>query len=293
MRTLASYLRIIVFALVAYYVLDWIGNSHDQAIFEDYPWVWYAYGFLVLFFIAGEVFLAAIHQVLYQNLSEEAKIAYQKNKEQNQSRWLRWFKKVYKNLTQAKPVEEEKDIVFDHEYDGIRELDNKLPPWWIYGFYLTMIFAAVYLVRFSVMKDYTQEEEYEMQEMQAQMAIAEWKKTAKDLIDSETVEELTEAADLDAGKEIFLTQCAVCHKADGGGSIGPNLTDAHWIFGGDIKSVFNVVAEGGRDGKGMIAWKGTLKPLEMAQVSSYILTLQGSNPPEAKAPEGSLWNAEE
>jgi cytochrome c oxidase cbb3-type subunit 3 len=123
----------------------------------------------------------------------------------------------------------------------------------------------------------------------AQAEIAAYKKTAKGLVDVNTVEILTDASDLSAGKNLFETSCVVCHMADGGGGIGPNLTDGNWILGGGIKNVFNTIAEGGRDGKGMIAWKQTLKPEQMAQVASYVLKFGGTTPANPKAPEGEIW----
>ena len=123
----------------------------------------------------------------------------------------------------------------------------------------------------------------------AKIAIEEYKKTAKDLVDANTVELLTDASDLSAGEKIYTANCVACHMADGGGGIGPNLTDENWILGGGIKNVFSTVSEGGRDGKGMIAWKQTLKPAEIAQVASYVLTMQGTTPANPKAPEGDIW----
>ncbi|NNK71261.1 MAG: c-type cytochrome, partial [Flavobacteriaceae bacterium] len=120
-------------------------------------------------------------------------------------------------------------------------------------------------------------------------AIEEYKKTAKDLVDINTVEVLTEASDLSSGKRIFETNCVACHMSDGGGGIGPNLTDENWILGGGIKNVFKTVSEGGRDGKGMIAWKMSLKPLEIAQVSSYVLQFEDTTPANPKAAEGDIW----
>ena len=83
-----------------------------------------------------------------------------------------------------------------------------------------------------------------------------------------------------------------CHRPDAGGAIGPNLTDDHWILGGGIKNVFNTIMEGGRDGKGMVSWKATIKPSDIQKVASYVLSLQGSNPKDAKAPEGDVWTEE-
>jgi cytochrome c oxidase cbb3-type subunit 3 len=125
---------------------------------------------------------------------------------------------------------------------------------------------------------------------QAKIDVAEYMKTAPDLMDEKTVVLLTDDASLAAGKEIFAMNCAACHRADAGGQIGPNLTDDHWILGGGIKNVFHTITNGGRDGKGMVSWKTNgMKPKEIQKVASYILSLQGSNPKDPKAPEGEVW----
>ena len=189
----------------------------------------------------------------------------------------------------TKPMEAESEIILDHDYDGIRELDNNLPPWWVYLFYASIVFGVVYLLRFHVFNDYNQTMEYEQEVAAAQLEIEEYKKTAKGLVDANTVELLTDASDLSAGKGIFEGNCVACHMADGGGGIGPNLTDQNWILGGGIKNVFHTISEGGRDGKGMIAWKQNLKPAEIAQVASYVLSFQGTTAANPKAPEGDIW----
>ena len=108
------------------------------------------------------------------------------------------------------------------------------------------------------------------------------------MIDADSVTELTDAASLQEGKNIFQANCIMCHAPDGGGGIGPNLTDDHWILGGDIKNVFHTISEGGREGKGMVAWKATLTAKQRQQVASYVLSLQGSSPASPKAPEGDI-----
>jgi cytochrome c oxidase cbb3-type subunit 3 len=123
----------------------------------------------------------------------------------------------------------------------------------------------------------------------AKIAVAEWKKTAPDQMTEDKVTLLTDAADLAKGKEIFTANCIPCHRADAGGQIGPNLTDEYWILGGGIKNVFHTITNGGRDGKGMIAWNQTLKPTQIQEVASYVLSLQGSNPKDPKAPDGEIW----
>ncbi|HBK84005.1 MAG TPA: cytochrome C oxidase subunit III, partial [Flavobacterium sp.] len=154
-----------------------------------------------------------------------------------------------------------------------------------YLFYTCIVFAAVYLVRFHIYDDYTQKEEFDKEMAQAEVDIKEYLKTAPDLMDKESVTLLTDATSLSEGKTIFTTNCVACHRADGGGAIGPNLTDEYWILGGGIKNVFNTLMEGGRSGKGMISWKDQLKPTEMQKVASYVLSLQGTNPKDAKPTE--------
>mgnify|MGYP000259416812 FL=1 len=203
-----------------------------------------------------------------------------------------WLKGILKSWTKAKAIEEEQEIILDHNYDGIKELDNSLPPWWVYMFYGTILFAVVYLIRFEVMDGDTPEMEYQKAVAEARAEINKYKASSPDVFDASKLELLTDVKDLKRGKAIFNLNCASCHLADGGGSIGPNLTDKHWILGGGIKNVFNTVSKGGRDGKGMIAWNKTLKEEDIAKVSSYVISLQGTTPAKGKAPEGEIWEEE-
>lgn len=272
----------LIFGLMEYFI-----DSGDKPAIIEYPITQFFLLMVLLILIGIELMLQSIENVMFQTLSEEAKERYLSAKAK---RWeWKWGKKIYQRSLGSKPIEAEGEIILDHNYDGIRELDNKLPPWWVWMFYATIVFGVIYLARFHVFGDYTQDEEYVTEVALAEAEIEEYKKTAKDLVDVNTVELLTDASDLSAGKAIFETNCVACHMADGGGGIGPNLTDEHWILGGGIKNVFNTVSEGGRDGKGMVAWKNVLKPAEMAQVSSYLLTFQGTTPANPKAPEGDIW----
>lgn len=281
--------RFLVFSFLSYLFISYFGSTDEVWVFEQYPVLWVFLGFIVLAYTAVELSNLALSAILYKTLTKEEKIKYDAKEELRKSKQFKWFKETYKKMLGSKPIEQEQEIILDHNYDGIRELDNKLPPWWVYGFYATIIFAVVYMVRYHIFGGMDQAEEYEMAVAEARIAIEEYKKTAKDLVDFNTVELLTDASDLSAGKTIFTGNCVACHKASGGGGIGPNLTDDYWLLGGGIKNVFKTISEGGRAGKGMISWKSELKPSEMAQVASYILSLHGTNPADAKAPEGEIW----
>ncbi|NRS88267.1 cytochrome c oxidase cbb3-type subunit 3 [Flavobacterium sp. 7E] len=287
-KLIPAYVRVPVIFFLVLGAMEFFIDSGDRAAFLKYPMVAL---FLVIFLfllIAIEITVKAIDNITYQMLTAEQKeelevantVSYKESE---------WFKNLMQKLTKTEPIENELDILLDHDYDGIKELDNNLPPWWVYLFYASIVFGVVYFVHFEMMGGDNQEMELKKELAQAKIDVAEYMKTAPDLMDEKTVTLLTEPADLAEGKTIFTTNCAACHRADAGGQIGPNLTDDHWILGGGIKNLFHTVTNGGRDGKGMIAWKGTLKPKEIQKVASYILSLKGSNPVDPKAPDGEVW----
>lgn len=205
-----------------------------------------------------------------------------------------FYKNILKKLTRSNNIEQEADVMLEHNYDGIRELDNVLPPWWVYLFYGTIVFAAIYLVRFHIAGDYNQDQEFQTEMKEAKVAVDAYMKTAPDMMSKDKVTLLTDAPSIAAGKTIFQTNCIACHRADAGGQIGPNLTDEFWINGGGIKNVFNTIMEGGRDGKGMVSWKATIKPSDIQKVASYVLSLQGSKPanPKPTEQEAKEWKEE-
>ncbi len=283
-----SYIRVPVVFFAIAGLIEYFVDSGDQPAFMEQPLILLFLLLVLLFLIAIEGIVSTLDNILYQSLDEEGKARYDAKRTAPSKLGL-WINNTYKKLLDSKPVESEGEIILDHNYDGIKELDNNLPPWWLYGFYATIIFAFVYMLRYHVFNADDQFAEYDIEYAEANKAIEEYKKTAKNLVDVNTVEVLTETADLNAGKKIFETNCVACHMADGGGGIGPNLTDKHWILGGGIKNVFNTISEGGRDGKGMVAWKANLKPIEMAQVASYVLQFQGTTPANPKEAEGDIW----
>lgn len=283
-----SYLRVIGFMILAFFLLEFIVDSGEEWAIVKYPIIWAVLGVVFFFAIAFEIVAAALQRVLYTGLDDDAKKRYA-TLEENQ---FGWIKKKYKEMLDSKPLEKEQEIVLDHNYDGIRELDNNLPPWWKYLFYATIVFAGVYLVYYEIFDGPNQIDELETEIAQAKIDIAKYKENNKDLIDASTVEFLDSPSDLAAGKAIYTDNCVACHKDSGGGGIGPNLTDDYWILGGGIKNIYNTISEGGRAGKGMIAWKTDLKPSEIAQVSSYVMTLHGTNPADGKEAEGEIWKDE-
>jgi cytochrome c oxidase cbb3-type subunit 3 len=192
----------------------------------------------------------------------------------------------WNRLNRFKPVEHEADIDLGHDYDGIRELDNRLPPWWLYGFYLSIIIAGIYLWRFHVSHSGpSSQQEYETSVARAEEKTKEYLKQRGESVDENTVSLLTSADDIAEGKKIFNTACASCHKANGAGDVGPNLTDDYWMHGGDIKSVFKTIRYGIN---AMPQWQNSYSNKQIAQVSSFIKTLQGTKPENPKPPQGEL-----
>ncbi|MEL5993809.1 cbb3-type cytochrome c oxidase N-terminal domain-containing protein [Hymenobacter segetis] len=178
---------------------------------------------------------------------------------------------------------EVRDELLDHNYDGIHEFDNDLPPWWKYGFYATIVFAISYVTYYHVLKTgQLQGAEYAAEMQQAALLIAA---TPDDPNQLTTYQPLLVPAELSSGKSIFATNCAPCHGASGEGKVGPNLTDEFWLHGGEVNHVYKTI-KFGVNGKGMVAWKGKLSGKQILQVASYVLSLQGTKPANAKPPQG-------
>lgn len=202
--------------------------------------------------------------------------------------WINW-KWLDKQLTDAVPLEREADVMTDHEYDGIRELDNNLPPWWVYGFYFTIIFGFFYLLNYHVFRTSPlPAQEYQEQLAEAELQKKEHLKEVAANVDETNVTLLTDAGMLSSGKEIYNGNCAACHGQAGEGGVGPNLTDKFWLHGGGISNVFKTIKYG-VPAKGMIAWQSQLKPEAIQKVASYVLSLQGTNPANAKEAQGPEW----
>lgn len=201
------------------------------------------------------------------------------------------LKKTISWLTRSIPLEKEEDIMFHHDFDGIKELDNRIPPWFSFLFYGTIIFSITYMIVFHVIGDgNVQQNEYNKEVQQASFE-KEMLIRSGAFINEETVTFNNDAATIAEGKDIFLKNCATCHANDGGGGVGPNLTDDYWIHGGGIKNIFKTIKYG-VPAKGMISWQSQLDPSKIRAVASYVITLHGTKPASPKEPQGTFWKDE-
>lgn len=203
-----------------------------------------------------------------------------------ESKWT--YAAIMRRMTKAIPLDREAEVATDHNYDGIIELDNSLPPWWVYMFYGTIIFAITYMIYFTYFDGPTQQMEYDTEVAQAIQKKNEFLKKTAALVDETSVLILTDATALAKGKSGYITKCAACHGMNGEGLVGPNLTDDYWIHGGGIKDIFKTIKYGWPE-KGMISWESQITPMEMQQISSFIITIKGTNPANPKAPQGIIY----
>ncbi|MDB5274560.1 MAG: cytC [Chitinophagaceae bacterium] len=203
------------------------------------------------------------------------------------------FAGLIQKLSDAVPIEEEHSILTDHDYDGIRELDNNLPLWWKYMFYLTIVCAGcyIYYYHFSGVGK-LQIAEYQEEVATSEKEVEAYMKLAANSVDENNVKRLIDAKKIESGKTLFLQNCAACHGKGGEGGVGPNLTDEYWLHGGGVKNVFKTIKYGVPE-KGMISWKTQLSPANIQEVTSYILTLKGAHPANPKAPQGDPYEEED
>ena len=252
----------------------------------------------IIFIIAGLVIIGAVLALVYLNnmilqtqkirllqehgieVLEEVKLL---------DKTSAWEKFIQMAGARA-PLEKEKDILLNHNYDGIRELDNVLPPWWVAMFYISIIFGVFYLGYYHFSDNgISSAQEYEIAMEHAEKEVKAYLAKQADAVDETNVVLLTEDADLSIGESIFKNKCLVCHGQYGeGNTVGPNLTDKYWLNGGGIKNVFTTIKYGVPQ-KGMISWKSQIRASDMQKVASYILSLQGTDPPNAREPQGDLW----
>ena len=183
------------------------------------------------------------------------------------------FNRWYKNWTRVVPQEKEHEIMFDHQYDGIRELDNSLPPWWVAMFYVTIIFAGAYMVYYHFTDmGVSSQEAYNIEIKEANAEVKAYLATQANKVDENTAIALMDEASLSAAKSLYGVHCVACHGTMGEGGVGPNFTDNYWIHGGDIKSIFKTIKYGVPE-KGMISWQAQFNQSDMQKLACTHLSL--------------------
>jgi len=202
---------------------------------------------------------------------------------------LQTWKRLWDRFNRFRPVAQEADLDLGHDYDGIRELDNRLPPWWLYGFYITILVGVVYLYRYHVSHSAPLSgEELRIAMQDAEVQKTAYLKKAANNIDENNVTLITDASALTDGKEIFQKNCSPCHGKSAEGVVGPNLTDDYWLHGGSVKDIFKTIKYGWPE-KGMKSWKDDLSPSQIARLASFIKSTHGSHPPNGKEKQGDLY----
>jgi len=234
-------------------------------------------GSIIKIMVAFIAFLVAIIMWLILVYSEKGETAEESG-----------LKKLMHVLNQRPSMNDEQKLLLDHDFDGIKELNNKIPPWFMAIFYGTIIWATIYMVDYHVLgSGNVQEDEYAAEVKKAEMQQEILNKSGA-LINEDNVTKLDDAASLAEGKEIFKKNCVACHGQEGQGLVGPNFTDDYWIHGNTIKDLFKTIKYG-VPAKGMLSWQAQLNPTQIQEVASYILTLRGTNPPNPKEPQGKLY----
>lgn len=227
--------------------------------------------------------LAFLGRRMYRALIGEAAV---KASTETTSSIAAWWKRMdEKFMTRAVPIEQEADVLLDHDYDGIKELDNALPPWWKYGFYITIVVAVIYIFNFHVFEYGKNPEQEYLAEMEAGKKMEEaYKAKTKNLVDENNVV-MADAAGIADGEKTFKQTCVACHGPNGEGGIGPNLTDEYWLHGATMNDIYKTIKLGYPE-KGMQSWESMFTPVQIKDLASYVKSLKGTNPANAKAPQG-------
>lgn len=252
-----------------------------------HPIAFYALSTVIGIEIAVILFLALMVNRSFKDLSGEVE---QASSEKIKSFSIKqiWDAIDKKWLTKAVPIEKEADLLLDHDYDGIRELDNALPPWWKYGFYVTLVIAVFYMMNFHFGGPGKNPEQEYAAEIEAGKKDEElYKLKTKDLVDENNVA-IADANGIEAGKLLYTQSCVACHGSKGEGGIGPNLTDDYWIHGGNMNSIYHTIKIGYPE-KGMQSWQSMYSPVQIKNLASFVKSIKGTKPANPKAPQGDLF----
>lgn len=193
---------------------------------------------------------------------------------------------IWQKLAGLRPMKYEQTMMMEHTYDGILEINNPIPAWFMTLFYGSIIISILYMFVYHGVGDgQIMTTEYKEQLAEGESIKQAHMKKYASSINENNVTLLKDENSIKEGQKIFTQNCVACHAADGGGGVGPNLTDEFWLHGGNVKSVYHTISEGVAE-KGMIAWKKTLNPLQMQQIASFIFSLKGTKPIKPKEPQG-------
>lgn len=269
-----NFLRVVKMKYIPIFFFFITADNTFAAGNSDFPPNYYDIVGLTIIAIVAIAFIALVY--------------FESKKEVEKKREVSLITKLDRILNRSVPIEKEEEILFEHEYDGIKELDSQVPPWYTGLFYATILFSIIYLLNFHVFNTgKLMYEEYDEEMKIASLQQAKFMNSGA-FITEESVTQLNDDISILAGKEIYDVNCVACHSADGGGLVGPNFTDEYWIHGGGIKNIFKVIKYGVPD-KGMIGWQTQINSLQIQQVASYIMTLKGNESLAPKAPEGEIW----
>lgn len=248
--------------------------------------------YVLMSIVLLQIIIIFLLLMMFKNFSQLRRPVSLEVLEQEEARKKRtWFERI--NKTRSFDEETEQAIALNHDYDGIVELDNPSPPWWNWFFILSVVYAVVYLWVLHVSKSVPMQiERLEIAYEKAEVAKQAYIEKMGAALDENSVVYLDSEADLSAGKQIFADVCAACHGPQGQGGVGANLIDDYWLHGGSIKDIFSLIKYGALE-KGMPSWQDQYSPLQIAQVTSYIVSIRGSDVESGKEPEGTLYVPEE
>ncbi len=250
---------------------------------HDFPPSYYD---VVAMFLIAVIIISFIALIYYEG---KESVELEKESYQKQSSAISQFGK---NITKTATVETENEILSDQDSDDIKALVSNVPSWFAWLFYIIIFFAIAYLINYHVANmSLLQDDEYQTEVNHAGLEKPSLGKSGL-LLNEETVTLLYDSSSLNFGKQLYDVNCAACHASDGGGLVGPNLSDDYWIHGGGIKNVFSVIKYG-VPAKGMIAWQGQLSPKQIQEVASYVISLHGKTTTNPKQPEGTIWKVED
>jgi len=245
--------------------------------------------FVLVLLVVSITLLNAFKVMYREQLNPTPYLAPVKEAALDYDSWLKTKKQkpaIWNKILGLKPIEEEKDIVIEHAYDGIQELNNPVPAWFNFLFYGTILFGVAYLFYYYIAGyGLNQDQLYQAEMTRSAEEKAIYLQKSANAVDENSVKADNAAPVIESGKTIFSANCAVCHGPTGGGLIGPNLTDEFWLHGGGINNIFKTIKYG-VPAKGMVSWEKTLTPKQISEVANYILSLEGSKPAGAKAPQG-------